>query len=126
MFGKNASAGVISITTKDPTDELLLSGGFDYRTNDEYTARLMVSGPVVGDSLLGRLSLYDTARDGYVKNIFDGSEWEGDHQKGFRGKLLFAPTAADKLKLSVDYVEQHNDAGANIIRAFTPVTPPST
>jgi iron complex outermembrane receptor protein len=123
LFGKNASAGVISITTKDPVNEFSAEMGLEYGTHDTRTARTSVSGPIVDDRLLGRFSAYSKSRDGYVENTFDGSDWEGDDQKGARAKLLFAPTRRDKLKLSTDYVEQKNDAGANIIRAFTPVTP---
>ncbi|MFC4308512.1 TonB-dependent receptor domain-containing protein [Steroidobacter flavus] len=123
LFGKNASAGVISITTKDPTERPETELAVGYGTHNEQTFTGSVSGPVLDDKLTGRLAAYRKSRDGFVENVYDGSEWEVDDQVGFRGKLLFKPTDVDALKLSADYVEQKNDAGTNIIRAFTPVTP---
>lgn len=122
LFGKNASAGVISVTTKDPTDEFVSELSLDYGTYDNITARAAVSGPIA-DDLKGRLSVYRKSRDGYVTNIYDGSKWEDDEQTGARGKLTFTPSDADTLKLSVDYIRQQNGAGANVIRAFTASTP---
>jgi len=123
LFGKNASAGVISITTKDPSDELASELSIDYGTYDNMTVRAAVSGPLSKDRLAGRLSVYRKERDGYVENIYDGSKWEDDEQTGARGKLTFTPSDADTLKLSADYIEQQNSAGANVIRAFTSSTP---
>lgn len=123
LFGKNASAGVISITTKDPGNTFAADAGIDYGTYNTRTARASVSGPIVENKLLGRLSAYSRQRDGFVENIFDGSTWEKDDQKGFRGKFVLTPTLHDAVKLSVDFVEQTNDGGTNIIRGFTPVTP---
>lgn len=123
LFGKNASAGVISITTKDPTDESVSELAVDYGTYDNAMVRGAVSGPLIDEQLAGRLSVYRKSRDGYVENIYDGGKWEDDEQTGARGKLVFTPSDADTLKLSADYIEQKNSAGANVIRAFTSSTP---
>ena len=123
LFGMNASAGVISITTTDPTNAFESQVSLDYGTYDNRTLSALVSGALIEDRLLGRISVYSKSRDGFVENIFDGSEWEADEQNGFRSKLLFMPTTADTLKLSGDFIQQKNDAGSNIIRGFTAVTP---
>jgi iron complex outermembrane receptor protein len=123
LFGKNASAGVISITTKDPSEDFLSEAAVGYSDYNSIDVRGSMSGALIDDSLTGRISAYRKSRDGYVENIYDGSEWEDDEQTGFRGKLILAASDSDRLKLSADYVEQKNGGGANIIRAFTPQTP---
>ena len=123
LFGMNASAGVISLTTKDPTNAFESELSVDYGTYSNRTLSALVSGALVESRLLGRISAYDKSRDGFVENIFDGSEWEADDQTGARGKLIFLAGAADTFKLSGDFTEQENDAGANIIRGFTAATP---
>jgi iron complex outermembrane recepter protein len=123
LFGMNASAGVISLTTKDPTNAFESELSLDYGTYDSRTLSAIVSGALIEDKLLGRLSAYDKSRDGFVENIFDGSEWEADDQTGARGKLILLASPSDTFKLSGDFTEQKNDAGANIIRGFTAVTP---
>jgi iron complex outermembrane receptor protein len=123
LFGMNASAGVISITTKDPTNTFESELTLDYGTYDNRTVGALMSGAIVENKLLGRISVYSKSRDGFVENIFDGSEWEADEQDGFRGKLIYVPNTADTFKLSADLIEQKNDAGSNVIRGFTAVTP---
>src|SRR5687767_8535863 len=58
LFGKNASAGVISITTMDPSEAFDSRVTLNYATHDEKTMRAFVSGPIVDGLLLGRLSVY--------------------------------------------------------------------
>ncbi|MDY6945529.1 MAG: TonB-dependent receptor [Pseudomonadota bacterium] len=123
LFGKNASAGVISISTKNPSAQPESDLSVGYGTYNERTLTGSVSGPLVDDVLLGRLAAYRKSRDGFVTNIYDGSKWEVDDQIGARGKLQLTPSQSDSLLLSADYVEQENDAGTNIIRGFTPATP---
>jgi iron complex outermembrane recepter protein len=123
LFGMNASAGLISVTTKDPTDRFESDVELEYSTHDDRAAKASVSGPIVDDRLLGRLSVYSRSRDGYVENILDGSDWEADDQQGVRAKLLFTTSDFGTFKLTGDFTEQKNDAGANIIRGFTAVTP---
>lgn len=122
LFGKNASAGVISVTTKDPADVLESDVTLGYGTYDTRTVRASVTGPFAGRRARGRASFYNTSRDGFVENIFDGSRWEADEQTGFRGKLLLTAGANDTLKIGGDFLEQNNDAGTQLPRAFLPLT----
>lgn len=122
LFGKNASAGVISFTTKDPSEMFESSMGVDYSTYDNRIARLAVSGPV-GENLQGRLSLYYKERDGFIENIFDGGDWDDDKQRGVRAKLVYRPSDRDTLRVSADFLQQDNDAGTQTVRAFQPNTP---
>lgn len=123
LFGKNASAGVISITTKDPTPDFESELSLAYGSYDQMTVRGSLTGTLVKDRLLGRVSAFSRQRDGYVENIQDGSKWEDDEQKGFRSKLLWTLSDADELKFSMDFTEQKNGGGAIAVRALTPASP---
>ena len=123
LFGKNASAGLISVVTKDPTSEFVSDLSVGYSTYDDAAVRGSISGPIVDEQLLGRFSAFNKSRDGYVKNIFDGRKFEDDSQKGVRGKLLYKPSEDDRVKLSADFIDEKNDGGAAVPRQFRASTP---
>lgn len=69
FFGKNATAGVISITSADPTDEFETTAKVGYEVYArEWSADLAMSGPIT-DTLGFRLALRGKKQNrGYVKN----------------------------------------------------------
>jgi iron complex outermembrane receptor protein len=123
LFGKNATAGVVSISTKDPTKDFEIQGDVDYSSYNDVIVRAAASGPLLDNTLTGRLSVYYKNQDGYIDNIFDGSKWGDERQKGERGKLIYTPTANDTIKLSEDFLQENNDGGMQTVRAFLPSTP---
>lgn len=67
-FGKNASAGLISITTADPTRDYYAMVRVGYESvADELITEGVVSGPLIGD-LSGRLAVFRSDMDGYFRN----------------------------------------------------------
>jgi len=86
LFGKNASAGVVNIVTKDPSD--VFTGSVEGILTDDEEARVnaTISGPL-GDSLGFRINGYYVNRDGYVNNLVNNDELNGDEGFGIRGKL---------------------------------------
>ncbi|RKF23064.1 TonB-dependent receptor [Altericroceibacterium spongiae] len=67
-FGKNSSAGIISIVSADPTDSLymMLRTGYGFEANEILT-EAVVSAPLT-DQIGGRLAFYRSEMDGYFKN----------------------------------------------------------
>ena len=88
LFGKNATAGVISIVTARPTKEL--SGKFSATVAEEgqYKASGTVSGPL-GDSVGVRLTGFFNHDDGYNYNTTLKKRTNGSESWGLRGKLEF-------------------------------------
>lgn len=103
LFGMNASAGVVNILTKDPSDEFNGDLGVSYGSYRESKINGAVSGPLIDNILLGRLSFFTQKRDGYVHNIFDGRYFNDDDQAGYRGKLAILPRDTTKILLNVDF-----------------------
>jgi len=114
LFGKNASAGVISVTTAAPSDEfegkIQLSGA----EGDEYSVGATVSGPL-SDTVGARLTGYYKEFDGQIDN-FDGRNLNGYENWGLRGKLLFEPNDALDLTLIADYRESTQDCCIYTVR----------
>ena len=68
-FGKNATAGVLSMESNNPGDELEIEGKVGYETEQEQTAiEAIISGPIT-DTLGMRLAIRATDMDdGYMSN----------------------------------------------------------
>ncbi|GAB3273572.1 TonB-dependent receptor [Parahaliea aestuarii] len=86
LFGKNASAGLVSVTTKSPASEL--EGSLELVATDDEQQRTVgtLSGPL-GDSAGYRLMAYYDDRDGYLDNLSSGSSLNGGLARGGRGKF---------------------------------------
>ena len=104
LFGKNASAGVISITTKLPEQEF---GGSIETTLGTYGATI-VKGTVTGgitDSTSFRLSASNNSNDGYATNLTDFSKYNDRNRSAIRGQLLIEPSEDLSIRLIADYNE---------------------
>lgn len=103
LFGKNSSAGVIHIITKNPQ---LGKRSFDldlsYAERNEQLARGTVNLPI-GSTAALRVSGFHSARDGAIPNLLH--DWRiGDrNNEGVRAKLLWEPTDNFSLLLSGAY-----------------------
>lgn len=105
LFGKNASAGVIQIITRNPrleetSGELSLS----YGERNEQVARGAVNLPL-GSTATARLSAFYTAQDGAIPYVnHDGAIGDRENQ-GVRGKLLWQPSDVLSFVLTAEHQE---------------------
>jgi iron complex outermembrane receptor protein len=100
LFGKNASAGVVSIITKAPSQEFTGKVTAGFTDDDEKKVGASLSGPL-NESLGYRVSAYYLERDGYIKNLVDGSDLNGEEAKGARAKLTWQ--ASDNLDMALTF-----------------------
>jgi iron complex outermembrane recepter protein len=103
LFGKNASAGVISVITAKPS--LAETTGSVSLTVGDYSQTIVkadINGPLsdtVGFSLSGTYN----QRDGYYDNLAGGDALGELNRYGVRGQLLFAPSDALEVRIIADY-----------------------
>ena len=86
LFGKNASAGVISITTKAPEGEM---GGLIETTLGNYGTQIVkgtMTGPI-SDNVAYRISASSNENDGYATNLFDNSPLNNRDRTALRGQI---------------------------------------
>lgn len=92
LYGRSTSGGVVNIITRRPTNEYEFGAAASYGNFDDFETQLSVSGPIVEDELLFRLSgSYGTQR-GYVNNTFLNDIVDGGQAFTGRGQLLWTPT----------------------------------
>ncbi len=102
LFGKNVSAGAISITTQAPRYEWGGNLEATYGEFNEAILRGTVTGPI-NDKTAFRLSGSFNRRDGFYTNSIDGTEVNERDRWAVRGQLLFEPTDVLSFKLIGDY-----------------------
>ena len=119
LFGKNSTAGVVHIITKDPTEEPSADVSVTAINDDEYRGGLTVSGPL-GESLGYRLSANGVTVDDYTSNYFDGGKLNGSDEWSVRGKLRWLLADNLDLKWSSDYSDLDCDCTASPIRSLEP------
>ncbi|CCA90480.1 MULTISPECIES: TonB-dependent receptor [unclassified Novosphingobium] len=121
LFGKNASAGVISITTARPSDVLEGKGEITVAEHNEYRARGTVSGPIT-DTLRARVSGFYSDVQGITRNIGTGKWVNGSKSWGLRGKLEWEATSNLTFLLTGEYKKTDSDCCAStLISIVNPV-----
>ena len=122
LFGKNTSAGVINVITKEPEFGFGASGEVTLGNYDAHGVAASVTGPLVGEKLAGRLYVAARERDGYNDVIVGNgpSSRKQDADQNFytvRGQLLFVPDDNATFRVIADYSRRdENCCGAVQIR----------
>lgn len=103
LFGKNTTAGAISITSQAPTFSPEASEALSVGSYNFVQAKASASGPLIGDTLAFRIAGLTTRRDGVIDNVRTGAKQNGIGNQAVRGQLLFKPTSDFQLRLSADF-----------------------
>lgn len=119
LFGRNATGGLIQVTTLDPTHET--TGSFEIGYGNYETVRgnaYLSTG--LSDDLAWDIAFNGAYQgDGFGRNVATGSDvYRVDRDIGIRSKILFTPGSDTRIVLSADYSNQKNSL-ANLNR-FVP------
>ena len=113
LFGKNASAGVLNITTRRPSREY---GGMFEGTafhDDEYRARFRYEG-AIGDRVAASITGLYSKFDGNLFNVHTNQEVNGSETAGFR-LMVDAEAGPDTNVLSIfEFLDSDDDCCADI------------
>jgi outer membrane receptor protein involved in Fe transport len=116
LFGRNASAGLISITTAKPKFDF---GGQAEATYGNFNnIRLMgsLTGPIAGDKVAFRIDGLYNKRDGFLKDTVSGRDLNNRDRFLVRGQLLIKPNDDLSIRLIGDYNQKNEECcGASII-----------
>lgn len=110
LFGKNASAGVISVVSKPIAEDLKGFVDLGWYDGDEKRLRAGFSG-ALGAGVRGSLNATYGEFDGVLRNVFLGRKVQGYERKGLRGKLEIDASDALSITLIGDYMEA-DDTGS--------------
>ena len=102
LFGKNASAGVISIVTMKPKFEFGGNIEASYGNHNSVVVKGMATGPI-SDTIAASLAGGYNRRDGLVEDVTADDETNERNRWFARGQLLFAPQNGLEVRLIGDY-----------------------
>ena len=114
-FGSNGMAGVINVTSNEPTKE---TTGRIEATMGNYNTKAFgaaVGGSLVEDKLLGRISVYKNKSDGFMKNSFLDRDDTNDINE-FATKAQLRWLATDQHTIDLNLMHSDVDNGYD---AFT-------
>lgn len=124
LFGKNTTAGAISITTKKPSftpeqNYELAFGNFGF-----LQAKASFSGPVYKDKAAARISFSGTQRDGLLYNTRTQDDVNDLNNAGVRAQLLILPRSDLSVLISADYTRQRPEGYAQVVAGVAPTLRP--
>jgi iron complex outermembrane receptor protein len=103
LYGRNATGGAINITTVQPTNEPegYLRGGLGNGSNATLSG--VASGPLVDDTLLGRVVVGYKDADGWRDNVATGDKVDPYENLTVAGKLLWNLSSSVDMDLRLTY-----------------------
>lgn len=114
LFGKNTTAGVLNITTRQPTFQPEGSIETSFGNLGYYQVRGTAAGGLT-DELAGRLSIVKTYRQGFINDPVNSLRYNGTNRDGFRGQLLYKPSETFNLRLIGDYNSENEDCCISVL-----------
>jgi iron complex outermembrane recepter protein len=102
LFGKNASAGIISIVTAEPKFDFGGTLEASYGNRDAIIVKGDITGPIT-ETLAFSIAGNYNKRDGYARDLNLGTDINDRNRYGVRGQLLFQPNSDLKIRLIADF-----------------------
>jgi iron complex outermembrane receptor protein len=115
LYGRNTTGGAINVVTRDPdpngaAEFSVAAGNIDYRQIKAYAS---AGSPVLAASV----AVVSTYHAGYMRNLFDGQQYNDENSWGTRAKIKYVPNEVVSLTFSADYSHRKDrgDSGYNPI-----------
>ncbi|MBH3340596.1 TonB-dependent receptor [Pseudomonas mendocina] len=110
LYGKNATAGAINLSSRMPSFVNEGQGEISLGQDGLRHYRASLSGPLVEEVLAARLSVFDVSRDGDIDNRFNGRQLNEQDRQGLRGQLLWTPNEHFSARLIGEYTARDESA----------------
>ena len=127
LFGRNTSAGALTITTKAPSLSVVEAFGnltFGAIDGGDFgglvSTQAGVNIPLVTDKLAVRISGAARTRDGVLSSTFDGRDDNTRDRYLIRGQALWAPTADITVRVILDHAESNDNCCDAVTLQETP------
>jgi iron complex outermembrane recepter protein len=114
LFGRNVTGGAIVIHTEQPTFEEHGKAELTYGSDNLAQVRGLWTGPLMGNTLAGKVSVDVKHRDDYLNNVTLHDKTYGDAIGNVRGQLLWLPADDLRVSFSADYT--HDQSSGKIVQ----------
>ncbi len=113
LFGRNASAGVISVITAKPQFTPFISGAASIGNYDYRRFEASLNGPLA-ETVAARLDGVWVKRDGFLKDVVSGRRVNDRDRWLVRGQMLYQPSDDFTVRLIADYSRQNEECCAAV------------
>lgn len=121
LFGRNVTGGVVLVRTSPPSFTPEFKGQLTYGSDNLMEARALVTGPILSDTLAGKLTLDVRRRDGNVTDVTLQTKINDENIGSLRGQLLWTPSTDLRVLFSGDYSRDTSQGRATALLAdFVP------
>lgn len=113
LFGKNASAGVVNMVSKRPSD--VFEGTFEatMMEDNEYRLKGRVTG-ALSDNVNGSLTVLKSQFDGYIDNVFNNQTTNGYDKEGVRAMLDVTTSDDTEILFIFENVKSNDNCCADL------------
>ncbi len=108
LFGRNASAGLISVITAKPSFNFGATGEATYGNYDAIRVGGGITGPL-GETIAARVDGIYFKRDGFLKDAVSGRRINGRDRWLVRGQVLFQPSDDLSVRIIGDYADRKEE-----------------
>lgn len=119
LFGRASFSGAINYITKKPSNEFEGNLRGSFAEEDEYLLSGSVSGPLVADTLLFRLSAGTFGQGSPYNNILDGTEMGEQEINSFSASVRLTPSPQLTADLMVTYTDAQFGEAARATTALS-------
>ena len=110
LFGRNTTAGLVHVITRDPTDEFEGKVRVGTGNAGQMSTDAVLNIPMIEGVLAGRFSMNTRRDDGYMTDR-SGRKWNETDSKSARAKLLWTPTDTFEAMFTADYFGARETSG---------------
>ena len=122
LFGKNTTAGVLNITSKQPV--FYREGSAEISTGERGFQQIKGTfNQPLSDEVAVRVSAYGTHDNGWVKNTYTGEDLNEINRSGVRGQALYQPDDQVSLRVIVEHHQEDSSTGSVVPYSFGPWNP---
>lgn len=109
LFGRNATGGVIQMTTPAPSHDAKGEVKLSYNNYETVKGSAYLTGGLADNLAVSLYSSYEDQGEGWGKSVINGMDtYQLRHSLSLRGKALFEPTDVTKATLIVDYLDRED------------------
>ncbi len=113
LFGRNTSAGLISIITAKPRFTPEVGGQLDVGNHDFIRVQTGVTGPLT-DTIAARFDAVYSKRDGFLHDVISGRDVNDRDRALLRGQVLFQPSDSFSFRLIGDLSKTREECCAAV------------
>ncbi|MEO5734135.1 MAG: TonB-dependent receptor, partial [Rubrivivax sp.] len=120
LYGRNSTAGLISIVTREPEKEPRLDISAGYESYNTTKLNFYGSTPIADDLFIGLSAVVSKQNKGWGNNIVTGNDVGKRYEQGAQLKLLWKPVTGTKVTITGFY--DRNDSDQGLVNPIYPGT----